>query len=73
MPEGCKMSDPEENIPTPLTDAAENFIYYEVPPPSPNYDRSRRPGKHRVGFVLSEFARQLEREIVRLKSQIKDL
>ena len=53
---------------TPLTDAEEHFMYFEVPPVSPDYARSRRPGGKREGFVSSNFARRLEREIRRLQS-----
>jgi len=52
---------------TPLTDAQENFFYYEIPPQGLDYERSRRPGKPREGFVSSAFARKLELEIARLK------
>ena len=45
-------------------------MYHEVPPVSLGYQREQRPGRTRVGFVYSEFARRLERENYLLKQQI---
>jgi len=48
---------------TSRTDAIENFIHYEKARPSHDYVRSARLSKEKEGFVLSTFARQLEREL----------
>lgn len=54
---------------TPLTDKEERFFYFEVPRISIDYDRSMRPGKQREGFVSSEFARKLEKELNELRKK----
>ena len=56
---------------TPLTDAEENFFFYELPPQNSDYNRTRPPGKPKEGFVSSAFARKLELEITRLNELIK--
>jgi hypothetical protein len=58
--------------PTPLTDAQERFMYFEVPPVSSDYLRSQRSGPYRVGYVSSEFARELERRISELQQSTQD-
>jgi len=58
--------------PTPLTDAQERFMYFEVPPLSPDYSRSQRSGPYRVGYVSSEFARALERRLAELQQATQD-
>ena len=48
---------------TPRTDEVENFIHHQKTTPSNDYVRSARFIKEKEGFVLSNFARQLEREL----------
>ena len=48
---------------TPRTDAVENFIHHQKISSSHDYVRSARFIKEKEGFVLSKFARQLEREL----------
>ena len=55
---------------TPLTDKEERFFYFEVPRPSMDYNRNMRPGKNREGFVSSDFARKLEKELIELRKKI---
>jgi len=59
---------------TPRTDACERFMYYE-PPFNNSHDYPQSPyrfAKPPIGYVPSEFARELEREIAKLgKGSIK--
>jgi hypothetical protein len=48
---------------TPRTDEVENFIHYQERTSSNDYVRNARFIKRKEGFVLSQFARQLEREL----------
>ena len=55
---------------TPRTDAVERFMYYE-PPRNDSHDYPQSPHrftKPPIGYVPSEFARELEREIASLKN-----
>ena len=62
-----KISTPSD---TPRTDAIERFMYYEPPfnDPSDYPTKPPRVGRPPLGFVPSEFARELEREIASLKN-----
>jgi len=57
---------------TPRTDEVENFIHHEKVKPSHDYVRSARLSREKEGFVLSTFARQLERELAEANSLLKD-
>jgi hypothetical protein len=60
-----------DNSDTPVTNAAEQFMIYETPPPTMDYDRRLRPYRAPVGFVLSDVARRLEREVNKLRALLE--
>jgi|TARA_R110000868_G_scaffold44742_2_gene149106 hypothetical protein len=55
----------EEKIPTPIVDKEERFMYY-----GGSSDQSI--ANKRVGFVYSDVARKLEKELMELKLSLHD-
>jgi hypothetical protein len=57
----------EEKTPTPIVDKEERFMYYGWGPVSDENIKNKR-----IGFVYSEVARKLEKELMELKLSLHD-
>lgn len=59
-------------IPTPLTDAAEQFMLWETFIPGTRYGDARQVRTKKRGFVYSDLARKLETENHKLRQLLQN-